>query len=132
MSDSQHSPSELVGISIREARVDSKLPDGITLSFHLGPTPVPVQWKSMFTNLSSGNRGSVMSTSSPILHGDSIVWKVIEGDIPNAKLLVEERVDQTNALFAQMLADKAEQHVLEQLTTSQDEMDRLQQILDEA
>jgi hypothetical protein len=119
-------------VTIREARVDSELPDGITLSFHLAPSPVPLQWRYLFTNLTSGNRGSVMSTTSPLFHGDDIVWKVVEGDIPNAKHFVEGRVSQANALFTRWLVDKAQIRVLEHVTTSEAEIERLQRILDEA
>lgn len=124
--------SEFVGISILEARVDSKLPDGVTLSFHLAPTPVPIQWKSMFSNLTGDRRGSVMSTSKPLIHGDNIIWKVVEGDIPNAKRLVEERVEQANTQFVQMLSDSTRAKALEGLAPTQGEIERLQQILDQA
>jgi hypothetical protein len=121
------------GIAITEARVDSKLPDGITLTFCLSPTPVPVQWKSMFTGISNDKHGSVMSSTNPLIHGNDIVWKVIEGDIPNAKRFVEERVEQANVLFEQMRADEAQRQALLHLeATSQSEIDRLQRILDQA
>jgi hypothetical protein len=132
MDQDELSPEDFIAISIRDARVDSKLPDGVTLSFSLWPAPVPVQWKALFTNLSGDKRGSVMSTTNPLLHGDHIVWKVIEGDIPNAKTFVEERVRQANALFAQRLADRVRQQALEPPITSPAEMKRLQQILDKA
>ena len=131
MSEIERLLSQFHGISILEARVDSKLPDGITLSFCLGPTPVPIQWKSMFTHISGDKHGSVMSTTNPLLHGNDVVWKVVEGDIPNAKHYVGERVDQANALFVQMLFDTAQQQALEVMTTPDAEIDRLQRILDE-
>lgn len=132
MSEDDRSTTDFGRITISESRVDSKLPDGITLSFHLSPRPVPVQWKSMFTNLSVDERGSVMSTTMPLLHGDDIVWKVSEGDIPNAKHLVGERIARANAQFAQMLLDTAQPEALEQLATPSSEIDRLQQLLDES
>jgi hypothetical protein len=121
------------GIVIHEARVDSKLPAGVTLTFCLWPTPVPVQWKWMFHDLSTDKRGSVISTSNPLLHGNDIVWQVVEGDIPNAKRYVEERVEKANVLFDEMLADEAERHAVRHLeATTHEELNRLQAILDSA
>jgi hypothetical protein len=86
----------------------------------------------MFTNLSDDKRGSVISTSNPLLHGDDVVWQVVEGDIPNAKRYVEERVKRANVLFEQMLADEAQRQSLRHLEgTTQSEIDRLQRILDD-
>jgi hypothetical protein len=125
--------SEFNGIVIREAHVDSKLPAGVTLSFRLAPVPLPAQWKSMFTNLSNDSHGSVISATYPLLHGSDVVWQVVEGDIPNAKRFVEERVDKANLLYEQMLADEAERQALLHLeVTTQSEIDRLQRVLDNA
>jgi hypothetical protein len=124
--------NQFTEISIIEARVDSKLPDGITLCFCLSPTPVPIQWKSMFTNLSNDKGGSVMSTTNPMLHGNDIIWKVIEGDIPNAKHYVAERIAQANALFEQMVTDNANERARRDVETTDAELDRLQDILDES
>jgi hypothetical protein len=132
MHEDEQLPEQFTDISIQEARVDSKLPDGVTLSFRLSPIPVPVPWKALFTNLSGDKRGSVMSTTNPLLHGDDIVWKVIEGDIPNAKRFVEDRVRQANALFVQRLADRAERRELALAVTPPAEIERLQHILDQA
>jgi len=124
--------SEFNGISIREARVDSKLPEGITLCFSLTPTPVPVEWKTIFTQISDDKHGSVMSITNPRIHGDVIIWQVIEGDIPNARHFVEERVDHTNNLFEQMLVDVAARHSIRLAeTTSLREIKRLQRVLDQ-
>ena len=112
MSEAERLLSDFHGITISGAHVDSVLPAGVTLSFALSPTPLPIQWRLMFTNLSNNTRGSVMSSSSPLLHGNNVVWQVIEGDIPNARHLVEARVASANALFEQMLADEAQLRVL--------------------
>lgn len=122
---------EFSGISIHEARVDSKLPAGVTLCFCLSPTPVPMQWKAMFTQISGDKHGSVISETNPLIHGNDVIWQVVEGDIPNARHFVEERVQHANALFDQMLSDEADRQALEHVEiTSQAEINRLQHILD--
>lgn len=124
--------SEFNGVSIREARVDSKLPAGVTLCFCLSPTPVPVQWKTMFSQISNDKFGTVMSKTNPLIHGNDVIWQVVEGDIPNARTFVEERVAHTNALFSQMIADEIERQAIRRIeVTSQAEINRLQQILDD-
>jgi hypothetical protein len=121
------------GIAIREARVDSKLAAGVTLTFCLSPTPLPMQWKRMFHEISNDKRGSVISTSDPLLHVNDVVWQVVEGDIPNAKHYVEQRVEKTNVLFEQMLAEEAERQAVQQFeATTQAEIHRLQALLDGA
>ncbi|HVB05234.1 MAG TPA: hypothetical protein VNF07_03175 [Acidimicrobiales bacterium] len=124
--------SEFTGISISEARVESKLAGSVTLTFCLFPTPIPVQWKSMFMHISGDKHGSVISTTNPVLHGNDVVWAVVEGDIPNAKHFVEERVGQANALFGQMLVDVARQDSQKTAATLPSEIARLQRLLDEA
>jgi hypothetical protein len=131
MSEVERLLSDFTGMSISEARVDSAVLAGVTLCFSLSPTPVPVQWKVMFTQISGDKHGSVMSSTDPLIHGNDIVWRVVEGDIPNARLFVEERVEHANRLFQEILADEEARRALRVVETrSPAEIDRLQRILD--
>ena len=123
---------DFTGIVVTESRVESILSDGITLCFCLAPIPVPIQWKTMFHLISEDKRGTVTSTSTPLLHGNNVLWKVVEDDIPGAKRFVIKRIEQTNDLFRQMLLDTAPHHVARTLDTSVLETKRLQLILNEA
>lgn len=129
MSYVEGSLDQFTKVSIGEARVDSKLPDGITLRFCLSPTPVSIRWKSVFTNLDNDKRASVISTTNPHIDQDDVVWKVVEGDIPNAKRYVARRVEQANVLLERVPSDAEPQHA-QAADTSEAELDRLQAILD--
>jgi hypothetical protein len=130
MSEIERLMSEFTAIAIAEARVDSISPAGVTVCFLLAPTPVPVQWKVMFSNLSHDKAGSVMSTSDPLLHGNDVVWTVSEGDIPNAKQYVHDHVTQANALFTRMLSDAKALRLLRESEMAAGEIERLQRVLD--